>query len=262
MIKFSKLIGLMLLIAVTGCASKSRFRTYETEIDSLKRELKFLKEQNSQLRRELDELKKPFTNQEALIRQNKADLATQIEEISRQLEEVQNQLQDTNYRITALMQRSGGFETELVQNENETTAADSTTEENATKPFSVDESRKLYNTAHRDLIRGNYQLALQGFNQFIQQYPNSELADNAQYWIGEVYYAQGRYSTAIEEFEKVVRRYRDGDKRPAALLKIGYAYISLDEIEQGKLYLEDVIKEFPESEEANLAKGRLTSLKR
>ncbi len=261
--KYLNFLWLILLILTIGCASQKRFVTYQTELDSLRRELKFLKDQNSQLRRELDELKKPVSNQELVIRQNKADLAAQVEEISQQLEEVQNQLQDTNDRVTALLQSSRTFTSNVPATGDTLSAADTliTNPSASTQPYSVDHSRELYNTAHRDVLRGNFQLALEGFRQFMQQFPNSDLADNAQYWIGEVYYAQGRHSNAIEEFEKVIKWYRNGDKVPAALLKIGYSYISIDETEQGKLYLEEVITEYPDTQEANLAKGRLTSLK-
>ncbi|MFQ5770549.1 MAG: tol-pal system protein YbgF [bacterium] len=263
MLKHTKLVWFFALLLMLGCASQKRFNAHQSEIDNLRREIKFLKDQISQLRRELDEFKKPISEQELVIRQNKADLASQMAEVTQKLEEVQNQLQDTNYRITALMQRSGRVLPESTPTENIPSATDTLTSiaPTSTQPIAVDQSREMYNTAYRDLIRGNYQLALQGFRQFIQQYANSDLADNAQYWIGEVYYAQGRYANAIEEFEKVIQRYRQGDKVSAALLKIGYAYISIEEIEQGKLYLEEVIQEYPDSQEANLAKGRLASLK-
>ncbi|MFQ5822959.1 MAG: tol-pal system protein YbgF [bacterium] len=247
----------------TGCASQRRISSTQIEMDNLRRELKFLKDQNSQLRRELDEIKRQLSEQELKIRQDRADLTTQFEELSQQVEVVRNQLKDTNYRISSLIQRLGPgqpfeSETDLIPTDIDTVAS---TESTKQPSVGVDESRELYNTAYRDLIRGNYQLALHGFRQFIQQFPNSDLTDNAQYWIGEVYYAQGRYSKSIEEFEKVVKLYSNGAKVPSALLKIGYAYISMNEQEQGKLYLEEVINDYPDSEEANLAKGRLATMK-
>ncbi|MFQ6113677.1 MAG: tol-pal system protein YbgF [bacterium] len=225
--------------------------------------MKFLKDQNSQLRRELDDLKRRLSEQELKIRQDRADLSTQIEELSHQVEAVQYQLKDSNYRISALIQRLGTVPSlESVKEFIPEHVDSAASKETLKRPsIGVDESRELYNTAYRDLIRGNYQLALHGFRQFLQQFPNSELSDNAQYWIGEVYYAQGRFSKSIEEFEKVIKWYPNGDKVPSALLKIGYAYISMNEHEQGKLYLEEVINDYPDSEEANLAKGRLATMK-
>lgn len=255
------LICMVAFFAMTGCASqRNRISAQQSELDNLHREIRFLKQHNSQLRRELDDFKKQLSELELSSRQDKADLAAKIDDVLQQLEAVQNQLQDTNYRISAF--RGGTQATPRSAEDNIPSSMDSTSRSQTpgSQAFSVDRSRELYNTAYRDLIRGNYQLALHGFQQFVSQYPNSELIDNAQYWIGEVYYAQGRYQNAIEEFEKVVKWYRSGDKTASALLKIGYAYINIDEIEQGRIYLEEIINDYPDSEEANLAKGRLASL--
>ncbi len=245
-----------MLFIFWGCASQKRISSYQTQFDNLKREIKFYKDQNSQLRRKIDTLKKQLSEMELANRQDKADLAAQIDEVRQKLDALQNLLQDTNYRISDLNQRSPSRD--IFQRKDQNTSAPGNS--SATPTFPVDSARELYNTAYRDLIRGNYQLALSGFRQFVRQHPNSDLIDNAQYWIGEVFYAQGRYSNAIEEFEKVVRRNRHSDKSPSALLKIGYAYFNINEIEQGKIYLEEVVQQHPDSEEANLAKGRLASL--
>ena len=213
-----------------GCASQKRISSNQTQFDNLKREIKFYKEQNSQLRREIDALKKSLSEMELANRQDKADLTARIDEVRQKLGALQNLLQDTNYRISDLNQRSPSRNV-FQPNDQNTSPGDTSA---TSQTFPVDSARELYNTAYRDLIRGNYQLALSGFRQFVLQHPNSDLIDNAQYWIGEVFYAQGRYSNAIEEFEKVVRRYRDSDKNASALLKIGYAYFNINETKQGK----------------------------
>jgi len=249
---------ILMLVIFWDCAPQKRINSNQTQFDNLKREIKFYKDQNSQLQREIDTLKKSLSEMELANRQDKADLTAQIDEVRQKLDAFQNLLQDTNYRISDLTQRSPSRNAYEPNNQYTSTPDDTATR---AQTFPVDLSRELYNTAYRDLIRGNYQLALSGFRQFVRQYPSSELIGSAQYWIGEVFYAQGRYSNAIEEFEKVVRRYRNSEKNASALLKIGYSYFNIDEIEQGKIYLEEVVQQHPDSEEANLAQGRLTSLK-
>lgn len=245
------------LTVFSGCSSQTRIRSQQSEMDNLRRELRYLRDQNSQLQRELDDLEKRLAEQELNIKQTKADLSAQMLEVSQQVQAVQNQLEDINYRITAVTQKSG---LTPYQPPISSAASDDTAKTPAPSVLGLDESRELYNTAYRDLIRGNYQLALQGFRQFMERYPNHELADNAQYWIGEVFYAQGRFPNAIEEFEKVVKLYRSGDKTASAILKIGYSYLNIGETEQGRIYLEEVVKDYPDSQEANLAKGRLATL--
>ena len=262
-----KTIFAMLLGLCIGCAATQnpRIDSNQSKIDNLKRELVFLKEQNSQLRREIEELKKPFSEQNLLISQNKADFSSQLVEITQKLEALQNQIQESDYRFSAFVERNrqlprGRQPTNNFLAEPDSVASDSTATTAARPPQDINRSRELYNTAYRDLNRGNYQLALQSFRQFLQQHPNTDLSDNAQYWIGEILYDQGRFANSIEEFEKVIKWYRESDKVPAALLKIGYAFISMQENDQGKLYLEEVIRDYPGSREANLAKGKLDTL--
>jgi tol-pal system protein YbgF len=217
------------------------------------------------LRREIEKLKKPLSEQDLEIKQNRADFATQLTEIAERLETLQSQIEETNYRFTAFVERNQQMPLRRPTSAGLTShSTSSNVDSSATTPEppnGVDRSREIYNTAYRDLNRGNYQLALQSFRQFLKQFPNTDLSDNAQYWIGEILYDQGRFSNAIEEFEKVIKWYREGDKVSAALLKIGYSYLNMQEVEQGKLYLEEVIRDFPNSREANLAKGRIEALK-
>jgi tol-pal system protein YbgF len=117
-----------------------------------------------------------------------------------------------------------------------------------------------YNAAYRDYQRGNFDLAIEGFREFIEGNPRSDLADNAAYWLGESLFSQKKYRDAIEQFDSVVTRYPKSDKVPGALLKKGYAYISIGERAQGVVQLQYVLHEHPTSSEAALARQRLRQL--
>ncbi|MGA7617426.1 MAG: tol-pal system protein YbgF [Thermoanaerobaculia bacterium] len=119
---------------------------------------------------------------------------------------------------------------------------------------------EVYQTAYRDLQRGNYDLARQGFQDFLQATPSSDLSDNAAYWIGETYFAQKKYKEAIQQFDRVINEYPRSDKVPAALLKKGYAYIESGQKAEGVVQLQYVIHEHPSSNEASLAKQKLKAL--
>lgn len=118
---------------------------------------------------------------------------------------------------------------------------------------------ELYHQSHLDFTRGEYDLAIQGFRNYLQKFPNTELSDNAQYWIGECYYSKGEYDGAIEEFKKVEANYPAGNKVPAALYKIGLIYLKLGKKREGETYLRRVISSFPNSPEAKQAKEKLKS---
>jgi tol-pal system protein YbgF len=117
--------------------------------------------------------------------------------------------------------------------------------------------KKLYDAAYLDITKGNYDLALAGFNEFIKRFPAHDLADNAQYWIGQGYYAQKKYDLALPEFGKVLEVYPGKDKEPAALYKIGLCQQELGDKTKARKYWQSLVKKFPKSPEAALAKDKL-----
>lgn len=116
---------------------------------------------------------------------------------------------------------------------------------------------QLFAAAYGDYSRGNYDLAISEFRQYVETYPSSEMADNAQYWIGEALYAKKQLNEAIAEFDKVISLFAKGDKVPAARLKKGMALIDLGQPDAGRAELQNLIKLFPRSNEAQLARQQL-----
>jgi len=111
----------------------------------------------------------------------------------------------------------------------------------------------IYYAAYSDYIKENFDLAIEGFRQFILSFPESGLADNSLYWIGECFYAKKKYQDAINTFNELLAKYKDGDKAPAAILKKGYALIEMGRQSEGITILKELISRFPLSEEASLA---------
>jgi tol-pal system protein YbgF len=117
-----------------------------------------------------------------------------------------------------------------------------------------------YDAAVRDLSLGNYDLAEVGFLQFLENYPKSDLADDARYGLGESYYARKRYEEAIEEYQRVVALGSGGGKAPAAMLKSGLCYLALQRTADARQVWEELKQKFPYSEEAKVAEQRLGEL--
>jgi len=118
----------------------------------------------------------------------------------------------------------------------------------------------LYNNALRDYTGGNYPLAFQEFGDYLRYYPNSALASNAQFYLGDIYYQQGQFPKAIQEYDKAIEQYPDGNKTAAAQLKKGYSLLNMDLRQQGVRELNSLIKRFPDTPEAALAKDKLANL--
>ena len=121
-------------------------------------------------------------------------------------------------------------------------------------------AKKDYDEAWRLVERKDFRAAIPRFRVFLKKYPNSDFADNAQYWLGECYYGLKEYDQAILEFDAVRRKYPKGDKVPAALLKHGFALAELGDKVDARLILQELVDRFPQSEEAGRAKQRLKTL--
>lgn len=119
-----------------------------------------------------------------------------------------------------------------------------------------------YDVAFNLLKEGRYPQAAEAFEQFLQQYPSSRLAPNAQYWLGEAEYVGHQFDTALVSFRKVVEQYPGNPKVPDALLKIGYIHAEKQQWAEAKSALDRVIREFPQSGAADLARQRLNRLQR
>ncbi len=112
-----------------------------------------------------------------------------------------------------------------------------------------------------DLIRqGQCNQAAPKLRDFIRKNQKSDLADNAQYWIGACYYGQHDYNRAIRELSDVMLKYPKGDKAPAALLMLAEAFADSGDKIDARLVLQKLISEHPKSEEAERGKQRLQSL--
>jgi tol-pal system protein YbgF len=131
----------------------------------------------------------------------------------------------------------------------------------APQPPSVPDPDTLYKSGVSYLTGGQYDLAVQAFQEFLKDYRDSDLAPNAQFYIGECYYSQKNYTQAIQEYNKCLERYPSGNKLPAAQLKKSYALVALGQKAAAERELRSLIQRFPNSREADLAKQRLRSLR-
>jgi tol-pal system protein YbgF len=127
-------------------------------------------------------------------------------------------------------------------------------------PGSAAGEQASYDAAFSALKGGDYQKAIAGFHNFVDTYPTSSLASNAQYWLGEAYYVTRDYQNAIGAFQKVTIDYPDSRKSPDALVKIGFTQSALGRNNDARATLKDVVKRYPGTEAAQLATERLKRL--
>ncbi|VUZ85189.1 Outer membrane protein assembly factor BamD [Candidatus Methylomirabilis lanthanidiphila] len=132
----------------------------------------------------------------------------------------------------------------------------------AAKPaVRMESAGELYRNALNDYAKGEYDLAISGFQNHIEMHPTSSLTPNARYWLGESYYGQKNYDQAIKEFALLIKQHPDNPKVASAMLKQGLAYFELGDKSKARTALDNLVKQFPKSQEARRAKERLSRVK-
>lgn len=130
----------------------------------------------------------------------------------------------------------------------------------ASKPAPQNE-KAAYNAAY-ETLKGNRNAGVGAFTKFLQTYPNSTLAENAHYWIGEAKYAQKDYKGAIDSFVVVLNKYKSGRKAADAAVKLGYSFYELKDWTLARRTFNDVLRYFPGSNAAKLATARLDRMQK
>ncbi|MGC2805872.1 MAG: tol-pal system protein YbgF, partial [Candidatus Acidiferrales bacterium] len=121
-------------------------------------------------------------------------------------------------------------------------------------------SDTLYQNALRDFTTGNYDLSRQEFGDYVKQFPSTDLASNAQFYLGEISYQQGDYKDAIAQYNLVLTNYPQSYKQGASLLKKALAELELGARASGVRDLREVVRRFPSTDDARRAQAKLKEL--
>jgi tol-pal system protein YbgF len=195
---------------------------------------------------------------------NLQDIQARVAKFSQQMNDVQGLLQSIDGKI------SGGVPT--AQNgvysnpapgpgaASQAPPSQQAGDTSAPSPMSSVSSDTLYQNALRDFSTGKYDLARQEFSDFIRTFPTNELASNAQFYLGEIAYAQGNYQDALAQYEIVLSNYPKSFKLAAAMLKKAFAELELGMKSSGIRDLRELVRRFPGSDEARRAQAKLKEL--
>lgn len=119
---------------------------------------------------------------------------------------------------------------------------------------------EAYRMAYNDYLKGNYDLAVESFKLYRQQFHDSPLADNALYWIGECHFSQKKYLEAIDDFNEVIVAYPQGDKVAAAHLKKGISYMELGKKDEALAAFKLLVSKYPLQDETRIAQDKIREL--
>lgn len=196
-----------------------------------------------------------MTQQTQGLSDNLQDVQARVGKLSQQLTDVQNLLQSIDAKVSG--GAIGGAASNPIGAYNPGATTGGTSPAGGMPPISAD---TLYQNALRDYTSGKYDLAHQEFSDYIRNFPSNDLASNAQFYLGEVAYAQGDFKTAIASYDNVLVNYPKSFKLAASLLKKGLAEIETGLKASGTRDLREVIRRFPGSDEARRAQAKLREI--
>lgn len=195
------------------------------------------------------------------------EMGARFGRVSQQLAETQSVMQSVDARLASAVPSQGQTTPPATtttprdsaprRRETSDTAGKQPGRTPVSKGPSTPSADSLYNGSLRDFNSGNYDLAEQQFRDYLRYYRGTELAGNAQYYLGEIEYQRKRYQSAIENYDKVLQEFPNSFKSAASYLKKGYALLALNQRREAVAMLRLVIEKFPRWDEANLARGRL-----
>jgi tol-pal system protein YbgF len=209
-----------------------------------------------------------MTQQSQGISDNMQDVQARVAKLAQQLNDMQNLLQSIDSKVSGggvsgppnggnSMPTGGGAPNNMPPPTNGGAPSGAAMNPGSISPISAD---TLYQNALRDLNSGHYDLAQQEFSDYIHNFPANDLASNAQFYLGEVAYAQGDYKSAIAGYDTVLAKYPGSLKLGASLLKKGMAEIQLGMKASGIRDLHEVVRKFPGSDESRRAEAKLREL--
>jgi tol-pal system protein YbgF len=263
------------LAAAAGCVSGSDIDGLHKHISTVEKEVDAVSKQSSS-KDEVAKLNDTLAKQAQTLLRSNADLGTKFDDLTREMQALAGKLEDANRRLTQLSQQIAESQGHAPAGAAILPAAPSPQTPGGTgavpgpggglvpapagpRGGGITPS-DLFAQATADYQRGRYDLARQGFEDYAEKFPRTDLSDDALYWAGECWSAQKKPREAIASFDKLFRTYPQSDKAPAAHLKKGIAHVELGEKAQAMVELNFVVNQYPGSDEAKSARQRLKSL--
>jgi len=278
--KKQNLIALLALLVFTACASHSAAAAdTKSQLIQIQTQLQLMQDNMARMQQTFDErmgvMKDLLTQQidnvnkmgntvqnlQKTLGQQTTDAGSKVDQISGQVQALHDAVDELKARLAKVSKQLDDMQT---AQQNITSppigqpgGAPGGAASNVPQAPPADQ---LYNDGLRDYNANKNDLASQEFAQYLQVYGNTDLAGNAQFYLGEIAYRQGNFNGAVQAYNKVLDQYPGGNKTAAAQLKKAYALLELGQRDAGVQELRSLISRYPKSPEALQARDRLTKL--
>ena len=192
-------------------------------------------------------------------------MSTQVQGLSDNLEEIKSRLGKLNQQLVDLQNSVQSIDARLATGAPGSAPSGSSAPKpagsaSAAPPASHPSADTLYTNGLGDINSGKLDLARSEFQDYLTYYGDTDLASNAQFYLGEIAYSQHQYQQALQEYDKVLTNYPKSFKLASARYKKGMALIELSQKTAGVKELREVVKRYPGTEEERRARARLKEL--
>ncbi len=238
------LLPVVLLFAVTqfqGCTNLTMLRTQElrdvkAQVDSLQSELTGMQ------KKMLEEQK----NQSEVLRLLRADLQIRFNELDRKVSTIDGNLSENQSRLSKIDEKTAEFNKRL--------EARLTADSASNSRFS--ETEKFFQLAMTDFNAGRYDIALGAFQNITNQLPESSLAQDAQYWVAECFYATKKNTDAEKAYLSYIKKFPQGSKLCVSLYKLGLVYERQNKGKSKNMAWKKLVEQCPDAQETKVVKAQ------
>ena len=206
----------------------------------------------------MTDLKAAMDALDRAARKTGADLAVDLERAQGELANLKGQLEVVNHKLDAADKAQSDRDKKL----EEVVGWKSAREKQLQAAEHPTDKAAIYQLALKKLEAGETARARELFGEFLQKFKSDNYAPNAQYWLGETYYAERRFNDAIVEFKKVLDGWKSAEKTPDALLKIGMSFQAQGDCQNAVLFFDEVVSTHRASSASKAAKEKLAECKK
>jgi tol-pal system protein YbgF len=234
--------------------TKGDFEILDDKLNTMRKDQKEMAEKINYL----DSLIRADTEESIAL---KAELRSSVTDLIQQFQTTQANMYDLQDKLDQLL-RNPEMIALIPATPGETgEGGDSTAASDSTTAMPAIDCQKVYDDAFVNIVGGQYEEAIEGFNSYLEYCENHGQADNARFWIGEAYYSMEKFHEAISEFDLLITDYPNSVKRASALYKIARSYEELGQKNDAIDNFQKVVDDFPDTFEASQAADKLKELK-
>jgi len=213
--------------------------------DALKQQQQSVGPAVANVGQKLDQMSEDFR----AVRESVLDMNTRISKLDAKMADLQNLISTMQHPPAAPPPQEGG-----------TSPIGGTASAQPSGPPPGVQAGPLYTSGYSDYRSGKYDLSLQELSDYLKYFPNTDLAPNAQYYIGDIYYRKQDYDNALQAFDAVLEHYSENSKTPDAQYLKGMAFLKMGKRDSAAKEFRDVYAKYPGTETAANAKAQLKQM--